>query len=147
MILFNIYSIPCNLIFQKLVFFFVKNGNLSSFPIFKYYYVTTTYISIYCAVALNNSCELKHQFLDIAKFEVISYQPSVSVSPCLKDQQIKMPLLPWEETMTCPYNPAHQITPARMQKHLVSLNTNLDQIYERFYKISNISFAQFPCKS
>ena len=34
--------------------------------------------------------------------------------------QVRMPLMPWEETLTCPYNPAHQITPARMQTHLVS---------------------------
>ena len=36
-----------------------------------------------------------------------------------------MPLLPWEKTLTCPYNIAHQITQERMQKHLVSLNTKL----------------------
>jgi len=35
-----------------------------------------------------------------------------------------MGLLEWEKTVTCPYNPAHQITPARMQRHLVKCRKN-----------------------
>ena len=35
-----------------------------------------------------------------------------------------MPLLPWEETISCPYNPAHQITRKIIQKHLVKCRRN-----------------------
>lgn len=35
-----------------------------------------------------------------------------------------MGLLPWEKTTTCPYNPAHQITVSRIQKHLVKCRRN-----------------------
>jgi len=35
-----------------------------------------------------------------------------------------MGLLEWEKTVTCPYNPAHQITPARLQGHLVKCRRN-----------------------
>lgn len=35
-----------------------------------------------------------------------------------------MPLLPWEETLTCPYNPSHQLTEKRMQVHLVKCRKN-----------------------
>ena len=35
-----------------------------------------------------------------------------------------MPLLPWEKTLTCPYNPAHQITKERIQFHLVKCRRN-----------------------
>jgi len=35
-----------------------------------------------------------------------------------------MPLLPWEKTVTCPYNPAHQITKERIQFHLVKCRRN-----------------------
>jgi len=37
---------------------------------------------------------------------------------------LKMGLLEWEKTITCPYNPAHQITPARLQGHLVKCRRN-----------------------
>lgn len=30
-----------------------------------------------------------------------------------------MPILPWETTVTCPYNPSHQITKDKLIKHLV----------------------------
>ena len=32
-----------------------------------------------------------------------------------------MPLCEWEKTVTCPYNPAHQITIERIQWHLVKV--------------------------
>jgi len=35
-----------------------------------------------------------------------------------------MPLLPWEKTLTCPYNPSHQITRERIQTHLVKCRKN-----------------------
>ena len=35
-----------------------------------------------------------------------------------------MPVLPWEETITCPYDPAHQITRKIIQKHLVKCRRN-----------------------
>ena len=35
-----------------------------------------------------------------------------------------MPLLPWEETISCPYNPSHQITRKIIQKHLVKCRRN-----------------------
>ena len=35
-----------------------------------------------------------------------------------------MPLLPWEETISCPYNPSHQITQKIIQKHLVKCRRN-----------------------
>jgi len=35
-----------------------------------------------------------------------------------------MPILDWEETITCPYNPSHQITPQRIQFHLVKCRKN-----------------------
>jgi len=35
-----------------------------------------------------------------------------------------MGLLPWEKTITCPYNPAHQITVERIQTHLVKCRRN-----------------------
>jgi len=35
-----------------------------------------------------------------------------------------MPLMSWEETLTCPYNPSHQITRKRMQVHLVKCRKN-----------------------
>ena len=35
-----------------------------------------------------------------------------------------MPLLPWEKTVTCPYNPSHQITRERIQTHLVKCRKN-----------------------
>ena len=35
-----------------------------------------------------------------------------------------MGLLPWEKTITCPYNAAHQITVAKIQTHLVKCRRN-----------------------
>lgn len=35
-----------------------------------------------------------------------------------------MGLMPWEKTTTCPYNPSHQITVSRIQKHLVKCRRN-----------------------
>ena len=35
-----------------------------------------------------------------------------------------MPLLPWEKTITCPYNISHQITEGRLQRHLVKCRRN-----------------------
>ena len=35
-----------------------------------------------------------------------------------------MPLCDWEKTITCPYNPAHQITVERIQWHLVKCRKN-----------------------
>jgi len=35
-----------------------------------------------------------------------------------------MPLLDWEKTITCPYNPSHQITVERIQFHLVKCRKN-----------------------
>lgn len=35
-----------------------------------------------------------------------------------------MPVLPWEETITCPYDPSHQITRKIIQKHLVKCRRN-----------------------
>eukprot|EP00092_Neocalanus_flemingeri_P031565 GFUD01034276.1.p1 GENE.GFUD01034276.1~~GFUD01034276.1.p1 ORF type:complete len:315 (+),score=112.78 GFUD01034276.1:87-1031(+) len=35
-----------------------------------------------------------------------------------------MPLLEWEKTITCPYNPSHQITVERIQWHLVKCRKN-----------------------
>ena len=35
-----------------------------------------------------------------------------------------MPLCAWEETITCPYNPSHQITAPRMQVHLTKCRKN-----------------------
>lgn len=35
-----------------------------------------------------------------------------------------MGLLPWEKTTTCPYDPTHQITSSRIQKHLVKCRRN-----------------------
>lgn len=46
-----------------------------------------------------------------------------------------MPLLSWEKTLTCPYNPAHQITPARMQTHLVKCR--------RSHEDSDVVICQF----
>ena len=34
-----------------------------------------------------------------------------------------MPLCEWEKTVTCPYNPAHQITIERIQWHLVKVRS------------------------
>ena len=31
-----------------------------------------------------------------------------------------MPVLPWEKTITCPYNPSHQITEEKIQVNVVS---------------------------
>jgi len=36
----------------------------------------------------------------------------------------KMPVCDWEKTITCPYNPAHQITEGRIQFHLVKCRKN-----------------------
>jgi len=36
----------------------------------------------------------------------------------------KMPVLGWEKTITCPYNPSHQITVERIQFHLVKCRKN-----------------------
>jgi len=35
-----------------------------------------------------------------------------------------MPVLGWEKTITCPYNPSHQITVERIQFHLVKCRKN-----------------------
>jgi len=35
-----------------------------------------------------------------------------------------MGLLPWEKTTTCPYDPTHQITVSKIQKHLVKCRRN-----------------------
>ena len=35
-----------------------------------------------------------------------------------------MGLLPWEKTTTCPYDPTHQITVSKIQKHLVMFLIN-----------------------
>ena len=35
-----------------------------------------------------------------------------------------MGLMSWEKTVTCPYNPAHQITMERIQTHLVKCRRN-----------------------
>lgn len=35
-----------------------------------------------------------------------------------------MPVLPWEKTITCPYNPSHQITEEKIQWHLVKCRKN-----------------------
>jgi len=35
-----------------------------------------------------------------------------------------MPICPWEKTITCPYNPSHQITQERIQTHLVKCRRN-----------------------
>jgi len=35
-----------------------------------------------------------------------------------------MPLLEWEKTLTCPYNPSHQITIEKLQFHLVKCRRN-----------------------
>ena len=35
-----------------------------------------------------------------------------------------MPICSWEKTITCPYNPSHQITQERIQTHLVKCRRN-----------------------
>jgi len=35
-----------------------------------------------------------------------------------------MPVMPWEKTITCPYNPSHQITVEKIQWHLVKCAKN-----------------------
>ena len=46
------------------------------------------------------------------------YCPSVYCHFNVNYQQVNMPLLPHEKTLTCPYNPSHQILPSRFGRHL-----------------------------
>jgi len=46
-----------------------------------------------------------------------------------------MPVLGWEKTYTCPYNPAHQITVERLQFHLVKCRRN--------HPASNVAICPF----
>jgi len=46
-----------------------------------------------------------------------------------------MPVLGWEKTFTCPYNPAHQITVERLQFHLVKCRRN--------HPASNVAICPF----
>ena len=42
-----------------------------------------------------------------------------------------MGLMPWEKTTTCPYNPSHQITVSRIQKHLVRILVKVLMVYTK----------------
>ena len=39
-----------------------------------------------------------------------------------------MPICSWEKTITCPYNPSHQITQERIQTHLVKCRRNHPEV-------------------
>ena len=46
------------------------------------------------------------------------------ISEFRKQRYSRMPVCDWERTITCPYNPSHQITVERIQWHLVKCRKN-----------------------
>ena len=75
-------------------------------------------------VIASKTVHFKNLSVPSPDFDQTTLSPTQLTSETFNISDNSMPLLPWEETISCPYNPSHQITQKIIQKHLVKCRRN-----------------------